>query len=146
MNDFFKHKAFLWTVFAVVILIALILFARWMTRIAPQAKDSTQNIQVDKFELSYEMNKYNLLADQIFAAMNGFGINGDSVQVVILQLRTKADWDQLVKSYGVRTLKSFGLTTCHGNLIACLSDELPYASASVQRTVKNHLAQFGAFI
>jgi len=144
MNELFKHKAFWWTIIAIVVLIALILFIRWMIRIAPK-KGLTDEIKIDKNDLSYPGSQYVIWADMAHTAMEGKGANKNTIMGIITQLQTRADWDQLVKSYGVRKLTMmFGwITTSNGTLPSNLREE--FKNSTIEEFNK-HLRAFGVSI
>ena len=138
----FEHKNFWRILFGILILVAIVLIVRFLQRIAPK-KDPMSEIKINTSELSFPQSQYMLWADQLYSAMRGWGVSKNSIFAVIEQLRTKADWDQLVKTYGVRQIKTWWWNTSNGTLPASLRDEL---STSSMDRINRHLANFGVRI
>ena len=144
MNELFKHKAFWVTAISIIVLIGVIMFVRWMSRIAPR-KGLLDDIKVNPIELTFPMSQYTLFADQLFGAMDGTGTDERAIEAVMKQLQSRADWDQLVKTYGVRKLTHFGfITTSNGTLPTNLRSEL--TSREMEKYVNVYLRNFGVSI
>ncbi len=145
LNELLNNKKFWWVVIAVVGLIALILFIRWMSRIAPK-KDPLAEIKIDESDLTYPIAQYTLWADQLFGAMDGAATDESSIAGVIKQIQTKTDWNQLVKSYGVRKLTNmFGWnTTYEGMLPGALRSEMK--ESEIEKNVNVYLRKIGVTV
>ncbi len=145
LTDLINNKKFWWLVFGVAGLIVLVLLIRWLSRIAPK-KDLLSSINVNKNNLSYQESQYLLWADQLYGAMDGNGTDENAINAVMAQMKNSDDWNQLVKTYGVRKLtKGFGLITSNeGTLPANLRSEL--TESEMEKYVNVHLTKFGVKI
>jgi len=145
VREFTRNRHFWHVVWAILGVIALILFVRWMSRIAPR-RTVVDNIQVDRSQLSFPMSQYGLWAEKLHQAMNNAGTDRNAISAVISQLRTRADWDQLVVTYGVRRLRRiWGIgTSSHGTLPTNLRSEMN--ERNIERHVNVYLRRFGVQI
>lgn len=90
------------------------------------------------------------IANNLFDIFNGYGTTGwgaDDVVAELKKLKTRADWDALVKAYGVRTVSS-GMWNIFqsdftGTLVECMKDEL---DSSEEADVNDELKRLGVSI
>ena len=145
MKEVFKHKNFWWVIMAIVILIAVTMFVRWMIKIAPK-KSIVDGIRVDTSQLTHPVVQFSLWADQLHVALDGVWTDQNAIEAVMRQLNTRSDWDQLVKTYGVRRLRRFmGMgTRSNGALPTNLRSEMN--EKKIERHVNVHLRKFGVSI
>jgi len=70
----------------------------------------------------------NKTADEIFAAMDGYGTDESAIVSSFNKVKTDADFDALVTAFGTRTISSGSwnilISDFTGDLSACLRDEL----------------------
>jgi len=71
--------------------------------------------------------------------MDGAGTNEDIIFSVFNKIQTKDDYNQLIKSFGVRSSTSW-TSSFSGDLLAWLSDEL---SSSDVKKLNNILSKIG---
>jgi hypothetical protein len=68
------------------------------------------------------------MANKIFDAMDGYGTGNTTIETELKKLKSKSDWDALVRAYGTRTISSgignIFVSDFTGDLPACLNDEL----------------------
>jgi hypothetical protein len=86
-------------------------------------KNVTRSIKVDESNLSYEQSQYTLWASQLFTAMDGIGTDEDTILRIVQKIKNQDDWNQLVKSFGVREASAF-TSSFSGTLLDWLADEL----------------------
>jgi hypothetical protein len=71
---------------------------------------------------------YRKIADNLFDAMDGYGTGNNTIETELKKLKSKSDWDALVRAYGTRTISSgignIFVSDFTGDLPACLNDEL----------------------
>ncbi|MCL2413594.1 MAG: hypothetical protein FWC98_05615 [Bacteroidales bacterium] len=145
VREFTRNKNFWLIVWAIVGVIALVMFIRWMSRIAPR-RTIVDNIQVDRSQLSFPNAQYALWADQLHMAMNNLSTNRNAISAIMRQLRTRADWDQLVVTYGIRRIRRFwGMgTRNNGTLPSNLRADLN--NNNIERHVNVYLRPLGVTI
>lgn len=75
------------------------------------------------------------MANKIFDAMDGYGTGNTTIETELKKLKSKADWDALVRAYGTRTISSGSFNIFQsdftGTLPEALNDELD--SSELQR-------------
>jgi len=145
VREFTQNKHFWHVIWAVLGLIVLVIFIRWMSRIAPR-RTVVDNIQVDRSQLSFPMSQYALWAEQIHQSLDNSRTNQNAISAVMRQLLTRDDWYQLVVAYGVRRSRRFwGMgTSSHGTLPTNLRAEL--RDRDIERHVNVYLRHFGVQI
>ncbi len=84
--------------------------------------------------------EYNLMADSLFSAMDGWGTDEATIYAILSRLRTKADWFALINAFGTRK-SSWG--SFKGTLPLWISDEL---GGSDKIRVNNLLGKFNVQI
>lgn len=87
------------------------------------------------------------MANSIFDAMNGYGTGEDTIKKELQKLKSKNDWDALVRAFGTRTLSSGTWNVFQsdftGTLPECLNDEL---DSSELESVNQILSKIGVSI
>ena len=101
--------------------------------------NATSGFNVQKENLTFSMSEYNSMANQLFNAMDGAGTNEDIIFSIFNKIETKDDYNQLIKSFGVRSSTSF-MSSFSGDLLTWLSDEL---SSSDVKKLNNILSKIG---
>ena len=101
--------------------------------------NATSGFNVQKENLTFSISEYNSMANQLFNAMDGAGTNEDIIFSVFNKIQTKDDYNQLIKSFGVRSSTSW-TSSFSGDLLAWLSDEL---SSSDVKKLNNILSKIG---
>lgn len=76
------------------------------------------------FQLSYPLSNYNIMADQLQAAMFDIGTNEDIIYIIFKKLKNPKDLLQLIKSFGIRPYYVFGWNQGNYNLGQWLAEEL----------------------
>ena len=95
-----------------------------------------------------ELNEQMLpIANAIFDAMNGYGTGNDRIEKELQKLKSKSEWDALVRAFGTRTISSGTWNVFQkdftGTLSECLNDELD--SSELER-VNQILSKIGVSI
>jgi hypothetical protein len=137
-----RNKYFWWIIGGISTVVVLYVLIRMIVKYAPQSS-ITDDIKVEKSNLTFPEAQYPLFADQLFNAMDGAGTDEDAVVSVVLKMKNADDWNMLVKSYGTRTLQAFWITTHEGTLLSALRSEL---GASDIKKINDHLATFNTNI
>jgi len=106
------------------------------------AYNATSGFEVEKNNLSFSISEFNSMANQLFNAMDGVGTSEDVIFSVFNKLQNKDDYNQLIKSFGIRSSTSF-MSSFGGDLLVWLSDEL---SSSEIKKLNNILSKIGASI
>jgi hypothetical protein len=92
-------------------------------------------------------NKFLPMANSLFDAMNGYGTGEDTIEKELKKLKSKNDWDALVRAFGTRTLSSGTWNVFQsdftGTLPECLNDEL---DSSELESVNQILSKIGVSI
>jgi hypothetical protein len=101
--------------------------------------NATSGFNVQKENLTFSISEYNSMANQLFNAMDGAGTNEDIIFSVFNKIQTKDDYNQLIKSFGVRSSTGI-LSSFSGDLLTWLSDEL---SSSDVKKLNNILSKIG---
>ena len=101
--------------------------------------NATSGFAVQRNNLSYSISEFTSMANQLFNAMDGAGTNEDIIFSVFNKIQTKDDYNQLIKSFGVRSSTSW-TSSFSGDLLAWLSDEL---SSSDVKKLNNILSKIG---
>lgn len=87
------------------------------------------------------------MANSLFDAMNGYGTGEDTIEKELKKLKSKADWDALVRAFGTRTISSGTWNVFQsdftGTLPECLNDEL---DSSELESVNQILSKIGVSI
>lgn len=75
------------------------------------------------------------MANKIFDAMDGYGTGNTTIENELKKLKSRSDWDALVRAYGTRTISSGSFNIFQsdfsGTLPEALNDELD--SSELQR-------------
>jgi len=79
------------------------------------AKKLVDNIEVKINNLTYNLSKYYEFADTLYYSMKGLGTSEENIKRTIQQLKTKDDWNMLIKAFGLRKGE---------NLLLWLEDDL----------------------
>lgn len=83
------------------------------------------------------------MANSIFDAMNGYGTGEDTIKKELQKLKSKNDWDALVRAFGTRTLSSGTWNVFQsdftGTLPECLNDELDSGELADVNTILNKI-------
>lgn len=101
--------------------------------------NATSGFNVQKENLTFSISEYNSMANQLFNAMDGAGTTEDIIFSVFNKIQTKDDYNQLIKSFGVRSSTSW-TSSFSGDLLTWLSDEL---SSSDVKKLNNILSKIG---
>lgn len=87
------------------------------------------------------------MANSLFDAMNGYGTGEDTIKKELQKLKSKDDWDALVRAFGTRTISSGTWNVFQsdftGTLPDCLNDEL---DSSELESVNQILSKIGVSI
>jgi len=110
--DILKYTLSIGASIAIVIVGYKIIRANENKRIAQELVD---NVEVNKNNLTYDLSKYNEFADSLYYAMKGIGTDEKTIYRTIQKLKTKDDWNMLIKVFGVRKDE---------NLLLWLEDDL----------------------
>jgi hypothetical protein len=113
-------KTALWIGGSIVVAITTYYVIKWIRK---KIADPTTGIVVDSGNLSAPKADYEVWASQLFTSMDGVGTETDTIYRVLKNIKTKDDWNQLVKSFGVKKSTSW-LSSFEGTLLDWLSDEL----------------------
>lgn len=120
-ND--PKKAIVWGI--VVLLMVIIIY--WLfgkvklifTTITDDVRTNIDN-PVESDNLTHNKSWYENQANAIFNAMDGIGTDFGAIEAVCIALRTQDDWNQLVRSYGTRTITNWVSGDVTGTLQVCL--------------------------
>jgi len=99
--------------------------------------------EINQKELSFSEAQYKIMAENLYAAMNGAGTDEEAIYTTLSTLKTKADWYKLVDVYGIKEHSQsshMGFWSFTGNLVESLHNEL---SSSEKTKVSNILARIG---
>jgi hypothetical protein len=87
----------------------------------PYSPDNSGNINTSTFNSKKG-------ADEIFAAMDGYGTDESAIVGVFNKVKNNTDFDELVRDFGTRTISSGNLNVFQGDftgdLASCLKNEL----------------------
>lgn len=87
------------------------------------------------------------MANSLFDAMNGYGTGNDRIEKELQKLKSKNEWDALVRAFGTRTISSGTWNVFQsdftGTLPECLNDEL---DSSELEKVNQILSKIGVSI
>jgi hypothetical protein len=68
------------------------------------------------------------IANNLFDAMDGYGTGNDTIETELKKIKSKQEWDSLVRAFGTRTISSgtwnFFQSDFTGGLVECLQNEL----------------------
>lgn len=68
------------------------------------------------------------IANSLFDAMNGYGTGNNTIETELKKIKSKQEWDSLVRAFGTRTISSGTWNVFQsdftGGLVECLQDEL----------------------
>jgi len=68
------------------------------------------------------------IANNLFDAMDGYGTGNDTIETELKKIKSKQEWDSLVRAFGTRTISSgtwnFIQSDFTGGLVECLQNEL----------------------
>lgn len=83
------------------------------------------------------------MANSLFDAMNGYGTGDDTIKKELQKLKSKNDWDALVRAFGTRTISSGTWNVFQkdftGTLPDCLNDELDSGELADVNTILNKI-------
>ena len=109
--DFKKTKG--WIILAIIVVIVLMIAITYFKKlIKKDPENNTQNqaksdIAADPSNLSYDIQQYNLYADQIQGCLDQLWRDQDGAIAVFKKMKTKDDINQLIISFGQRKPSSF---------------------------------------
>ena len=109
-------------------LTALILVFKFLNTKKSSNLDTSDIIEQEnensELQLSYPLSNYNIMADQLQAAMFDTGTDEDTIYNVFKKLKNPKDLLQLIKSFGIRPYYVFGWNQGNYNLGQWLTEEL----------------------
>lgn len=62
----------------------------------------------DTNQLTFPEAQARILAEQLYNAMKDVGTDTDTIESVVAKLRTRDDWNAVVKAFGIRPYGTFG--------------------------------------
>jgi uncharacterized protein (UPF0333 family) len=135
-------------IIVIIVLIIIYIVYRKVNKAIKEAKAARQSKEsvaasenaIIVNALTYADSDYHAMADKLFRAMDGAGTDTDAIEEVISKIRTKSDWNAIVKAFDIRETTAW-YSRFKGNLIEWLTDELSDNSSSRQR-INNMLAKF----
>lgn len=140
------NKTAWYIVGGIAALIGLYFFIQFIAKYAPK-KNITDEINVEKGNLSYPNSQYLLWVDQLKGAMDGAGTDEQGILNIITQILTLDDWNMLVRSFGTQKIRSYSFVGISdyfsGTLPSCLRNEL---KESELVPINTHLAKIGVKI
>jgi hypothetical protein len=119
-----EQKRRTWTIILVIILI-LVFRGKLSAFIQRMMHRDIEKIDVDQGNLTYERGEFFSMCSTLESAMNGSGTQEDSINDVLMRLKTQDDWNFLQKCFGTR--KKDGGTffaDLTGDLKSWLADDL----------------------
>jgi len=104
-----KMAKYIWIGIACVVAIILAIIYgpklwKWATRSAEVANMAVMAAQVNKGNLSYPLNQFNVYADQLFQAMDGNGTDEEAIYAIFRAMNNADDLSQLIVTYGTREI------------------------------------------
>lgn len=86
---------------------------------------------------------YSQMADTLFDAMDGYGTGNSTIETELKKLRSRYDWEGLVRAFGTRTISSgwgnIFQSDFTGTLPQCLNDELDSSELANINTILNKI-------
>ena len=83
------------------------------------------------------------MANKIFDAMDGYGTGNTTIETELKKLKSKSDWDALVRAYGTRTISSgtgnIFVSDFTGTLPEALNDELDTSELTRANEILNKI-------
>lgn len=83
------------------------------------------------------------MANSLFDAMNGYGTGEDTIKKELQKLKSKNEWDALVRAFGTRTISSGTWNVFQkdftGTLPDCLNNELDSGELADVNTILNKI-------
>lgn len=86
---------------------------------------------------------YSQMADTLYDAMDGYGTGNTTIETELKKLKSRYDWEALVRAYGTRTISSgwgnIFQSDFTGTLPQCLNDELDSSELADVNTILNKI-------
>lgn len=115
-----NKKILLWGGIGLAVLLLVVIVASWIRR---QKQNTVKDLPVNADNVSFSDSELKIMAGQLYTAMHGAGTDEKSIYRVLEKLKTKDDWNALIKTFGIKE-KGTWVSPFRGNLLDWLQDEL----------------------
>ena len=105
-------------------------------------KSAVDDLPVNVDNVTFSDAELKIMAGQLYTAMHGAGTDEKAIYRVLEKLKTKDDWNALVKAFGIKEGGTW-VSPFRGNLLDWLQDEL---SAKEMKRVNEILNLIGVSI
>lgn len=101
-----KEKIIKWAIIGIVALLIVIIIAKNCNSIIDAVRNRNLNKElnktIDSANLSYTDDQYDVFAQKLYNALNGWGTDEETIQSVFAQMNTRDDVLKLISTFGIK--------------------------------------------